>query len=86
MSPLGIRANPLLTNDTTNGINSAILRYDGAPVSEPPDRYVNASLGVVMEENKVQVCLPLPPPGYRQKIHDYCFAPVVDQPFCGTFG
>jgi len=35
--PLGIRANPNLgPTGFVNGINSAILRYAGAPTEEPP--------------------------------------------------
>ena len=51
---------PLNSNDTTSGINSAILRYDGAPYKEPEDRGIDARSLEIMDEGKLH---PLINPG-----------------------
>lgn len=55
-NPTGIRSKPSIGNSTfNNGINSAILRYNGAPVSDPKSIQL-LSVAPLVESN-LRVCL-----------------------------
>lgn len=78
----GIRAIPNrpVNSTTVNGINSAILRYDGAPTKEPRSRKQPKDL-VMLKESDLhvsQLCFALP------YLRLTCIPPISD-PFqsCG---
>jgi iron transport multicopper oxidase len=51
---LGIRALPNTDNTTDNGINSAILRYAGANITNPTTRDTSGRLPLI--ETNLHVC------------------------------